>query len=192
MVTKTPSSSMSELANNSNMKNKTNTYYCAQYKLKFRTKGWYDKRVKCGKHKEKAKGFQHKVGLFLHSSLSDQVTLSSHHARAKVDVDEDDTIEINLDRKEVQCGFTRKDRERSKSVFSEDAKLCVKELFNLGVNSATGQIEKSKKVSKHEAAKRIRIKIQKNEEGCWTADNLLNETQVAGLFSRYTPTSVLR
>ena len=61
----------------------------------------------------------------------------------------------------------------------------MKELFDLGVNSTTGQIEKSKKVSKHEAVKRIRIKIQRNEEGCWTAEDLLNETQVAGLFSRF-------
>ena len=38
---------MSELANNSNMKNKTNTYYCAQYELKFGTKDWYDKHMKC-------------------------------------------------------------------------------------------------------------------------------------------------
>ena len=77
-------------------------------------------------------------------------------------------------------------------MFSEYAKLCVKELFDLGMNSVTGQIEKSKKASKHEAMKRIRIKIQKNKEGCWTTDNLLNETQVAGLFSRYLKESKLK
>ena len=61
---------MSDLTNNSNMKNKTNAYYCAQCELKFGTKGWYDKHMKCGKYKEKAKGLQHRVGLLLHLSLS--------------------------------------------------------------------------------------------------------------------------
>ena len=44
----------------------------------------------------------------------------------------------------MQCGFAKKDRERSKSIFSEHVKLHVQELFDLSMNSATGQIEKSK------------------------------------------------
>ena len=47
------------------------------------------------------------------------------------------------------------------------------------------KIEKSNKVSKHEVLKRIRTEIQMNEEGCWTAEELVTETQVAGLFSRF-------
>ena len=46
-------------------------------------------------------------------------------------------------------------------------------------------MEKSKKLSKHEAAQRLRAKMLKNEEIYWTLDDLLKETQVAGLFSRF-------
>ena len=54
-----------------------------------------------------------------------------------------------------------------------------------GINQKTGKIENSKKASKHEAVKIIRAKIHKNEEGHWTSDYLLEETQVSGLFSRF-------
>ena len=184
ILTKSAGSSLSELSNNSDTKN-NNYYYCETCELKFGTKGWYNRHMNLGKHKEIAKCMQHRVGVLLHSSLSDQVILSSRHVRAKADFDDDDAIAIDLNRKEIKRGFARKDTERSKSVFSKHLKLHVKELFDLGVNSTTGQIEKSKKVSKHEAVKRLRIKIRRNEEGCWTAEDLLKETQVAGLFSSF-------
>ena len=61
----------------------------------------------------------------------------------------------------------------------------MKELCDLGINSTTRQIVKFKKVSKHKAIKRIKIKIQRNKEGYWIIENLLNKTQVVGLFSRF-------
>ena len=69
-----------------------------------------------GKHKEVVKGLQHKVGILLHSPLSNQVILSSRHVRIKADFDNDDTIVIDLSRKELKQGFARKDKERKKCV----------------------------------------------------------------------------
>ena len=76
MLTKSASSSLSELSDNSDTKNNSN-YYCERCELKFGTKGWCNRHMNLGKHKEIAKGMQHRVGVSLYSSLSDQVILSS-------------------------------------------------------------------------------------------------------------------
>ena len=39
---------------------------------------------------------------------------------------------------------------------------------------------------------RIITKIQRNEEGCWTSEDLVTETQVAGLFFRFLKESKLK
>ena len=113
MLTKSASSSLSELSDNSDTKNNSN-YHFETRELNFGTKGWHNRHMKLGKHKEIAKGMQHRVDVLLHSSLSDQLVLSSRHIRSKAGFDDDDNIPIYLNRKEMKRGFARKDRESVK------------------------------------------------------------------------------
>ena len=51
------------------------------------------------------------------------------------------------------------------------------------MNPKTGSIDKSKKVSKHVAAKRLRSKMITNQKGRCTSDYLLSDNHASGLFS---------
>ena len=106
--------------------------------LKFGTQGWYNRHMKLGKHEELSKGLQHRAGILSHSSLSDRVVLSSMHVILESEFDDENDVEIDFNMNELKRSFTRKDKERINSAFSEHLKTHAKELFDLGVNSKTG------------------------------------------------------
>ena len=55
---------------------------------------------------------QHRVGVLLHSSMSDKVDLSSRHIRSKSEFDDENDVDIDLNRNELKSGFDRKEIEK--------------------------------------------------------------------------------
>ena len=123
----------------------------------------------------------------LQSNLHEQVQLNSRHVRNKKYADDDDdNFEIfHYEREGLKRGFAGKASDGKKSAFSEYAKDHVRFLFDKGVNQNAGSIDKSKMVSKHEAAKSLRNKTKSNQEGCWNEDDILSESQRSGLFQDF-------
>ena len=119
--------------------------------MQFRTSNWHTRHVKLGKHNEKSNGVQHSIKLLLQSSLIVQMFLSSRYMRSENDFDNYNSC-ADITRDDIKRGFARKYESRSKSTFSNYLKCRILLLFNQSVNQQPGQIEHSKKASKHEAA----------------------------------------